>query len=51
MTTIGQEAAAFVRSCEAIHFLLEQGGTLQPDDRAMIEVSANDLLDKLKSHI
>lgn len=38
-TTMGQEAADFVRVCESIHFLIWQG-TLKP----------NDLLDKLKLH-
>jgi hypothetical protein len=47
-TTLGREAGDFVRACENIHFLLTQG-TLQPDDRSVIEFSATDLLEKLKS--
>ena len=48
MATIGKETTNFVRACERSHFLLEEG-TLQPDDRAVIEFSATDLLDKLKA--
>lgn len=47
-TTMGPEAANFLRACESIHFLLSQR-TLQPEDRTLIEFSAVDLLDKLKS--
>jgi hypothetical protein len=48
-TTMGQEAAVFLRACEAIHALLEKG-TLQPDDRVIIEVSMTDLMAKLKMY-
>ena len=48
MSPIGKEAANFLRACESIHYILWQR-TLQPDDRALIEFSATDLLDKLKS--
>lgn len=48
--TVGTEAAAFLRACETIHFLLEQGGTLHPDDRAVIEVSMTDLRAKLETY-
>jgi hypothetical protein len=47
MSPIGKEAANFLRACESIHLLWQR--TLQPDDRALIEFSATDLLDKLKS--
>lgn len=46
-TTMGEEAAAFIRACEAIHSLVEQG-SLQPDDRDLIEVSMTDLRAKLE---
>lgn len=48
-TTMGPEAAAFLRVCEAIHLLLEQG-MLQPDDRVLIEVSMTDLRAKLEMY-
>ena len=48
MDSIGKEATAFIRACESIHFRLEQR-TLPADDQALIEFSAADLLDKLKS--
>ena len=48
MDSIGKEATAFIRACESIHSLLEDR-TLQADDQALIEFSAADLLDKLKS--
>jgi hypothetical protein len=44
---IGKEATDFVRACVAIHALLERGDTLTPEDRDLIEFSANELLDKL----
>ena len=47
-TTMGPEATTFLRACESIHLALEQR-TLRPDDRALIELSAIDLLHKLKS--
>ncbi|HLA62513.1 MAG TPA: hypothetical protein VK626_09740 [Nitrospiraceae bacterium] len=47
MFPIGKEATDFVRACKAIHALLERGDTLTPDDRDLIEFSANELLDKL----
>ena len=46
--TMGLEAASFLRACESVHLLLEQR-TLRPDDRDLIELSAIDLLHKLKS--
>ncbi|HKO30694.1 MAG TPA: hypothetical protein VJU54_06125 [Nitrospiraceae bacterium] len=45
-STIGPEAANFVRACEAIHSLLAHGPLL-PDDRDLIEWSAINLLSKL----
>ena len=47
MLPIGKEATDFIRACEAIHHLLERGDTLMPEDRDLIEFSANELLDKL----
>lgn len=47
MLPIGKEATDFVRICEAIHHLLDRGDTLTPEDRDLIEFSANELLDKL----
>jgi hypothetical protein len=47
LSTIGKEAANFVRACEAIHGLLAEG-PLTPDDRDLIEFSGNDLLSKLR---
>ncbi len=47
MHGIGTEATNFVRACDAIHVLLGRGDTLTPEERNLIEVSANELLDKL----
>jgi hypothetical protein len=48
-TTMGEEAAAFIRACEAIHALVEQR-KLQPDDRDLIDVSMTDLRAKLEMY-
>ena len=47
MLPIGKEATDFVHACEAIHALLDRGDTLTPEERDLIEVSGNELLDKL----
>jgi len=47
MLPIGKEATDFVDACEAIHALLEDGDALTPEDRGLIKISANELLDKL----
>jgi len=47
MLPINKEVLNFVRACEAIHALVARGDTLTPEDRDLIEVSANELLDKL----
>lgn len=47
MSTIGKEVADFVRACEIIHGRLEHGDPLTPDERDLIEASADELLDKL----
>ena len=47
MPPIGKEATDFVRACEALHALLDRGDTLTPEERDLIEVSSNELLDKL----
>jgi hypothetical protein len=47
MLPIGKEATDFVRACKAIHALLERRHALTPEDRDLIEFSANELLEKL----
>ena len=47
MPIIGKDVTDFVRECEVIHGLLAQGALL-PDERALIEFSCLDLLNKLK---
>jgi hypothetical protein len=47
MLPIGKEATDFVRICETIHHLLDRGDALTPEDRDLIEFSANELLEKL----
>jgi hypothetical protein len=47
MPIIGKEVTDFVRACEAINALLERSHTLTPKDREVIELNANELLDKL----
>jgi len=47
MRYICEETTNFVRACEAIHALLDNGGTLTPDERDLIEFSGSDLLSKL----
>jgi hypothetical protein len=44
---LGKKATDFVRAYEALHALLARGDTLTPEDRDLIEFSANELLDKL----
>ncbi|HEV8329477.1 MAG TPA: hypothetical protein VGQ08_18550 [Nitrospiraceae bacterium] len=48
MLSIGKEATDFVRACEAIHALLARGDELASDDRDLIELSAFELLSKLR---
>ena len=43
-----QEVSAFVSACEAIHAMLSQGGILTPDEKGVIEISAIELLAKLR---
>ena len=47
MLPVNKEVLSFVRACEAIQALLERGDMLTPADQVLIEVSANELLDKL----
>ena len=47
MINICEETTNFVRACEAIHALLDTGGTLTTDDRDLIEFSGSELLSKL----
>ena len=47
MINICEETTNFVRACEAIHALLDTGGTLTPDDRDLIAFSGSELLSKL----
>lgn len=47
MLPVGKEATDFVRACETIHALLDRGDMLTPEDRELIEFSANVLLDEL----
>lgn len=47
MRPVNKEVLSFVRACEAIHHLLARGETLTPEERNLIEVSGNELLDKL----
>jgi len=47
MLPVNKEVLNFVRACEDIHALLDRGDTLTPDERDLIEVSADELLDKL----
>ncbi len=46
MLPIGKEATDFIRACETLHVLLARGDKLTPEDLDLIEVSANELLDK-----
>ena len=50
VTTMGPEAGAFLRDCEAIHFLLEQGTSSQTIE-TVIEVSMTDLRAKLEMYL
>ena len=47
MPLIGKEVTDFIRACEAINALLDSSHTLTPKDRDLIELNANELLDKL----
>jgi hypothetical protein len=47
MLPVSKEVLNFVSACEAIHVLLGRGDTLTPEERDLIEVSGNELLDKL----
>jgi hypothetical protein len=48
MQVIAQEAANFIKACEAIHELLHFK-LLAPSDKQLIEMSATNLLSKLKA--
>lgn len=48
MLDICEETKEFVHACEALHALLDNGGTLAPDERDLIEISGVDLLSKLR---
>ena len=48
MLPTGDEATNFVSACEAIHALLARGDRLTPEDRALIEFSAIELLCKVR---
>ena len=47
MLPVNKEVLNFVRACEDIQALLDRGDTLTPEERDLIEVSADELLDKL----
>ena len=47
MLPVNKEVMNFVRACEDINALLDRGDTLTPEERDLIEVSADELLDKL----
>jgi hypothetical protein len=47
MLPVNKEVLTFVRSCEAIHALLDRGDTLTPEDRDLIEFNADERLDTL----
>ena len=47
MLPVNKEVLTFVRACEAIHVLLGRGDTLTPEERNLIEISADELLNKL----
>ena len=47
MLPVKKEVLNVVRACEAIYALLGRGDTLTPEERNLIEVSCNELLDKL----
>ena len=46
MLPVSKEVLNFVRACETLHVLLAHGDKLTPEDLDLIEVSANELLDK-----
>ncbi|MEO5631443.1 MAG: hypothetical protein ABIQ24_07525 [Nitrospiraceae bacterium] len=47
MVPVSKEVMNFVRACEVIHGRLAHGDPLTPEERDLIEVSADELLDKL----
>ncbi len=47
MLPVSKEVLNFVRACEFIHGRLAHGDPLTPEERDLIEVSANELLDEL----
>lgn len=49
MDDLRQEVVDFIRACEALQSVLAQGGTLTPDENAVIEFSALELLSKVAS--
>ena len=48
METVCREVQKFISACESIHSRLDQGGLLTLDEQELIEISARDLLEKLK---
>jgi hypothetical protein len=48
MLPVKKEVLSFVHACDALHVLLGRGDTLTPEERDLIEVSANELLSKLR---
>ena len=49
LATIGKEAMNFVRACQTIHVLLDDGHLLTSDDRGLIVFSGRELMRKLKA--
>lgn len=47
MLPVNKEVLSFIRACEDLSALLDRGNTLTPEERDLIEVSGNELLDKL----
>jgi hypothetical protein len=47
MTDLCPEVRDFVRACEVIQGKLAQGGTLTPDEKGVVEISAIELLSQL----
>ena len=48
MLYICEETKDFVHACESLHALLDNGDTLTPGERDLIEISGIDLLSKLR---
>jgi hypothetical protein len=47
MLDICEETTDFVRACDAVHALLDSGGTLTADDRDLIVFNGSELLSTL----